>query len=294
VAGHDPAGRLNGLAIETRYDVALSSLTTIGVGGPARRLLVPSSIEQLAAVVRRLRLERERFMVLGAGSNVLFADEGFAGTIVWTGRVCGIDVREGCVRAAAGTRLVRLLDDTHVVRAGTLDFLAGIPGSVGGAVASNAGIREASVADALVAVELLLPNGERVDWPPPACGFSYRRMAAVAEGAVVLSADLSLVGRRFDRKSLLAFRKATQPVGARTAGCVFRNPHDRPAGAMIDELGLKGLRVGDARISGKHANFIINEGQATCAQIRTLIDIVRRKVYKGHRVLLDLEIEVVG
>jgi len=232
-------------------------------------------------------------MVLGAGSNVLFPDTGYAGTIVLTTAVQGLHVESSSVHVACGVRLPALLDHPEVARSQALDFLAGIPGTVGGAVVTNAGVPGVSIGDVVIEIHGVDARGRRTVVPGERCGFRYRGSRLADSGFAVLAARLDLAGERFDRDRLLAMRRRTQPVGKQTAGCVFKNPARDSAGALIERAGLKGLRVGDAIISPLHANFIVNNGQATAAEIRKLIDIVRRKVYKECRVLLELEIEVV-
>jgi UDP-N-acetylmuramate dehydrogenase len=274
-------------------DAALAPLTTLAIGGPARCLVVPRSLDELAAVLEVLRRDGGRFFVLGAGSNVLFPDAGFAGTVVLTTRLDRCRALEGAVGAACGARWSQLLALPEVQTAASLDFLVGIPGTVGGGVATNAGIHEATVGDVVTRVDVLDAEGTRRSLLPADCGFRYRGSGLAESGMIVLEAVLSLSGSPFDREALVSRRRRSQPIGQRTAGCVFKNPSDVSAGALIERAGLKGFRVGGAAISSLHANFIINHGAATAAEVHKLIDIARRKVYKEYRVLLELEIEVV-
>jgi UDP-N-acetylmuramate dehydrogenase len=278
---------------EVHHDVLLSTLTTLAVGGPARRLVVPHDAAELAFVVGSLWRCGERVFLLGAGSNVLFSDAGFDGTVVLTTHVDNYRLVGGAVQAECGVRWTKVLADPAIRDAGTLDFLAGIPGTVGGGVIVNAGIPERSVADVVTRVHVLDRGGRTLSLPPCACGFRYRGSRLADDAVLVLEARFTLSGRPFHRGELIPRRLRTQPVHASTAGCVFKNPPGVSAGALIERAGLKGRRVGEAEISSVHANFIVNRGGATAAEIRRLIDIARRKVYKEYRVLLELEIEVV-
>jgi len=293
VARADLSARLAAIAGDVRHDVLLAALTTLGVGGPAKRVVLPRTIDEMAAVVQFLRISEEPGMVLGAGSNVLFPDTGYAGTIVLTTAVQGLHVECSSVQVTCGVRLPALLNHPEVARSQALNFLAGIPGTVGGAVVTNAGVPGVSIGDVVIEIHGVDAHGSRIVVPGEACGFRYRGSLLGDSGFVVLAARLDLAGERFDRDRLLAMRRSTQPVGKQTAGCVFRNPATASAGSLIERAGLKGLQVGDAEVSPIHANFIVNNGQAKAAEIRKLIDIVRRKVYKECRVLLELEIEVV-
>ncbi|UCF10579.1 MAG: UDP-N-acetylmuramate dehydrogenase [Candidatus Bipolaricaulota bacterium] len=286
--------RLAAIAGGIEDDVPLAALTTLGVGGPAKRLVAPRTQAELGAVVELLEAHSERFLVLGGGSNLLFSDRGFSGTVIATTALRAWSVETAEVTAECGVPLQHLLSDAAVAATGALDFLVGIPGTIGGATVMNAGIRGASMSDVVASVTVLVHGGGREILDGDSCGFRYRGSALADAGRTVLETTLRLTGRRFDRDSLSAVRRATQPVGKRTAGCVFRNPPGMAAGELIEVAGLKGARVGDAIVSEIHGNFIENQGHATSDEIRSLIDIVRRKVYKGFRVLLELEIEVVA
>ena len=157
----------------------------------------------------------------------------------------------------------------------------------------NAGIRQKSIGAIVMEVDVIDPAGNVRTLQRDDCEFAYRQSIFRTQRTPILWARLRLDGESYDGDALRAQRLAHQPVFARSAGCVFKNPPDGPAGRLIDEAGLKGMRVGRAKVSEKHANFILNLGGATSAEIRTLIDIVRQKVYKSFRILLEPEIEVI-
>jgi len=284
---------LQALHGELRIDELLSSHTTIRVGGPARAFFIPASKDSLIEAVSISRGQGVPYLILGRGSNLLFADRGYRGLIISTERLAACAVTDGHISADCGTPLATLMSEANARGIHSLDFLAGIPGSLGGALAMNAGIKARSIGEIVEEVTLLSSDGSAVSVDRSACGFSYRGSAILESRLPVLTAQLRLDGESFDRDQLLAQRARTQPHAFPSAGCAFKNPVGHCAGELIEHTGLKGVRVGMAKVSDIHANFIINLGGASSAEIRKLIDIVRQKVYKSFHILLDLEIEVV-
>jgi UDP-N-acetylmuramate dehydrogenase len=276
-----------------RVGEPLSLHTTLRVGGKADYFYAPRTLEGLAETVSRCREGGVRFIVIGSGSNVLFSDRGFCGAVITTRRIRGIEDCDGLLEVAAGESLAAVVE--HAERRGirSLSFLSGIPGSVGGAVAMNAGIRGRAIGDRVRSVQVLDQEGRTRVLSPEECRFEYRSSEILKRRLVVLSATLSLSGEAYDRSELLRRRRQTQPVSLPSAGCVFKNPSGVSAGELIDRSGMKGFRIGCAGVSERHANFIVNLGGATSAEICKLIDIVRQKVYNTSHVSLDLEIEVI-
>ncbi len=293
--GEDPAllARLDTLPGRVDRNVPLAPRTTLRVGGNAAVLFTPRTVDALIEAITTCRSTGVPHLILGAGSNLLFSDRGYAGVVIATRELAGIEPSERTVRVLCGTRLPALLSELDRRAAHALDFLAGIPGSLGGAVTTNAGIPVHAVGDTVETVTVLAADGRLQTIGPQDCGFSYRTSAIRTARLTVVSATLRLDGPSFDGQALLEARRAAQPLAARTAGCVFKNPPGGTAGRLIEEAGLKGLRVGMAKVSELHANFIINLGGARCAEIRKLIDIVRQKVYKSFQISLELEIEVI-
>lgn len=289
-------------ALPTRVDMLhkrirvrepLAPHTTLGVGGQAACYVAAETPQQLVELIGLCRRWNQRYLVLGAGSKVLISDRGFPGVVIATDCLRGLVFEDGHVRVLAGERLFSLLDAANRRGVRSLNFLAGIPGSLGGAIAMNAGIPGRSIGDVVTEVAIVDPSGDVKIFQADDCEFGYRQSAIRKLRLPVLWARLRLDGESYDREKLLAQRLARQPVFARSAGCVFKNSPDASAGRLIEEAGLKGLRVGMAKVSEKHANFILNLGGASSAEIRKLIDIVSQKVYKSFRVLLELEIEVI-
>lgn len=273
----------------------LAPYTSFQIGGPAAYLVKPQAVGDIEAAIDFARRCGLPWHILGNGTNTLFADEGFAGVVVYLGAASCLNkvrIHNGRLHAEAGATLAKARRLCEAGGWGTLDFLVGIPATVGGAVAMNAGIPEAAIGDKVVSVTVLTPEGKLRRLSAAECGFAYRASRIRSAGLVVLAAEFELDGSSWDKVSLMARRK-NQPIG-RSPGCVFKNPPQIPksAGWLIDNSGLKGYKVGDAQVSRCHGNFILNRGKANCADVLTLIDIVREKVYKEFNLELNLELEV--
>jgi UDP-N-acetylmuramate dehydrogenase len=279
--------------VDCRRGELLARHTTFRVGGRADVFHAPRTIEGLIGAIELCRSLGLRYAVVGGGSNILFSDRGFRGVILSTVAIRGVADASWGLRVSAGESLGHLIAHAEERGARSLNFLAGIPGTIGGAVAMNAGIRDRSIGDLVKSVLVLDPAGAVREIAARDCGFEYRGSAIRRDGLIVLSAALDLDGIPFDREAVLERKRATQPLSLPSAGCVFKNPPGGSAGELIDRSGLKGTTVGKAQISEKHANFIVNLGGATSAEICKLIDIVRQKVYNTFHVGLDLEIEVI-
>jgi len=287
-----------------RLNVPLSGLTSFRIGGPAAAVAEPRSVAELAGLVRFLHVDGIPYLLLGSGTNVLCRDDGFRGLIV---RTNGLGIWElhpngsdhAVVQVAAGVSLPLVVSKSCSLGWTGLEPLWGIPGSFGGAVVTNAGAGGASISDFLISVELVNAAGEEISLDKADLTFGYRSMA-IGEGAVVVGGALRLprgipseVESRLDQAK--ARRKATQPVAQPSAGCVFKNPApERPAGAIIDRLGLKGTTSGGAMVSEVHANFIVNRGNASAEDVMRLIELIRSKVKAEEHIDLELEIRVVG
>jgi UDP-N-acetylmuramate dehydrogenase len=278
---------------DCRRGESLAGHTTFRVGGRADVFHAPRTVEGLIGAIELCRRLRLRHVVVGGGSNVLFSDRGFRGVVISTTAIRGILARPHGFEACAGEPLGGLVDRAEEQGVRSLSFLAGIPGTVGGAVAMNAGIRDRSIGDMVRSVRVLTPDGRVREVTSRECRFEYRDSGIRQDGLIVLAATLGVDGPSYDRDGIIERKRATQPLSFPSAGCVFRNPAGLSAGELIDRSGMKGVVIGKAQVSEKHANFIVNLGGATSAEICKLIDIVRQKVYKTFHVGLDLEIEVI-
>jgi UDP-N-acetylmuramate dehydrogenase len=277
---------LRDLPGEVRPGEELSRHTTFRIGGPAWCLFFPTTVESFVEAISRARREGIPWYILGRGSNVLFPDTGFPGLVISTKSLVRIEATGDGVVAEAGAPLAALVPLGY-------GALAGIPGTVGGAVAMNAGTRQGEVGEYVVAVGVLGRDGVPRRIPASACGFAYRSSRLKRLGLPVLWVELSRPESDVDPAQVIRARYS-QPVELPSAGCVFRNPPDAPpAGWLIERAGLKGKRIGDALVSPRHANFICNLGRAKAAEVLALMDLVRERVRRVFGVFLEPELEIV-
>jgi UDP-N-acetylmuramate dehydrogenase len=276
----------------------LARHTSLRIGGPADYFVIPASLDDIGETLAFAQDRDLPWMILGNGTNVLFSDEGYRGVIIKLGPALGrIELREHTVRAQAGASLAGLISQVRSLRMHDLDFLVGIPASIGGALVMNAGIPEGAIADVVTRVRALTFAGKLITLTPDECRFAYRSSRFRDERLIVIEGEFALgKGKSWDGDELLRRRKDRQPLGVPSPGCVFRNPvgAGATAGQLIDRAGLKGCRVGGATISTKHANFIVNEGGATSRDVLQLIDTARSVVLKYWGVELKLELAVVA
>ena len=279
-------------------DAPLAPLTWFRVGGPAEALVRPADTEDLARFLAALP-HTMPVRVIGAASNLIVRDGGLPGIVIRLGASFGRVVVDGDgLIAGAAARDATVAE--HAAAAGLtgLEFLCGIPGTIGGAVAMNAGAYGGDIAQVLDWVELVARGGDVVRMEAAALAFAYRH-AHLPPGAVVLRARLR--GRSGDPAAIAArmaeiraAREATQPVRARTGGSTFRNPPDMKAWELIDGAGCRGLRRGGAKVSEKHCNFLLNVAGATAADLESLGEEVRRRVHAASGVTLEWEIHRIG
>ncbi len=279
--------------------VPLSRFTTLGTGGPARAFATPESEPE---VVELLRWAAERDLpvaVIGLGSNLLVADEGVDALVLRLGgSLATAEAAGDLLRAGGGAANAVCLHRARTAGLGGFEFACAIPGTVGGGIWMNAGAYGGDFADVLE--RALVATAEGSGWRAPAeLGLSYRH-SDLRHGQVVLSAELRLRPRPSDEikaevRELNVQRKAVQPTNRRTFGSVFKNPeHELSAGRMLEACGLKGHRLGGARISPKHANFIENAGGARTADAIALMVEARRRAYERFGVVLRHEVEFLG
>ena len=297
----DPWRRLaETLGDRLAFQAPLRDFTTFRVGGPARALARPEKLEELQALLAAARDEGAPVIVLGGGSNLLFDDAGFNGLVIKLGSgFAGLEGLGTLVRAGAAAAGADLLAWVLARDLGGLEGLAGLPGSVGGAVDGNAGAGPEGLGQAVSRLFILDGDGGRIrTFEAGDLNFAYRRLDGLPEGAVILEVEFGLTPRPAGeiqaRLEEFRERRRSQPMGGRSAGCVFKNPPSLSAGRLIDECGFKGHRVGGARVSEAHANFILAEAGATAADILALIDRVRRGVSARHGLTLELELKVIG
>jgi len=283
--------------VELHTDEPLARHTYLRLGGPARFYAEPADDEQLGRLVAWAAVAKLPVRVLGGGSNLLVADEGWPGLVLSLRRCCGEIVFDGSsVRAGAAVMLPALARAAAERDLGGLEFAIGIPGSLGGALQSNAGIGDGRSIGLLVRAVELWRDGDRATVAAASLRFGYRETSLRGSGALVSGATLALEPRpradvKAEMRRLLEARQATQPTAEHNAGSIFRNPRGEAAGRLIEAAGCKGLAVGGARVSELHANFIVHDGAARAADIAELVAEVQRRVFAAAGVRLVPEIE---
>ena len=286
-----------GLEPIVKHDEPLAPYTWMGIGGPAQYFIEPANPDQLADVLRRCRENDLPVFVLGGGANLLVGDSGVRGAVLrlqseeFSRAAFGPDG----LKAGGGASLSRLV--LRSVREGLsgLECLTGIPGTVGGAVKMNAGGAFGDIGNVIEAVHLMDVDGVAFTRLRGDLVFGYR--TTNISSRVILGAEFKLAEDDPHRilnqvKQIWIYKKNTQPLAGPNAGCIFKNPRQVSAGALIDKAGLKGRRVGGAHVSEKHANFILTGPDTRATDVLKLIEIIRETVYKRSEVYLELEIEV--
>jgi UDP-N-acetylmuramate dehydrogenase len=275
----------------------LAPHTWYRLGGPADYFIRPRTIKELTEVVRRCDENHVRTLVLGFGSNLLVSDEGVRGAVIkLTGDEFGKTEFEGpTITAWAGVEMSKLVLDCVGEGLSGIEALTGIPGSIGGGVRMNAGSHFGDIGSAVESVTLMDAHGNIHEKRKPELIFDYRSVNIRAN--FILKAQLKLTPDDPERimrtvKESWIYKKNNQPLNTRNCGCVFKNPPGASAGALIDRAGLKGLQIGGAVVSEKHANFIVAKDGCTSRDIMQLIETVRQKVREQFDVGLELELEV--
>ncbi|MCK4340874.1 MAG: UDP-N-acetylmuramate dehydrogenase [Phycisphaerae bacterium] len=288
----------SGLEEICRADVPLRDYTWFGLGGPARWFFTPRTEEELSMLRLRCAEQDVPWCLLGSGTNILVREEGFNGAVIkLTGDdFCSFGGAGTRVHAGAGADFPKLVK--HTVESGLagLENLAGIPGTVGGAIRMNAGGRYGDISQYVCNVHVMRPDGRVRTRSADEMEFAYR--SCKLDGAVVTSvtflleqSDRGAVRKRF--REIWSEKSARQPtLAAKSAGCIFKNPAGHAAGALIDQVGLKGQRCGGAEISPKHANFIVAHPGATARNVLDLIVLARDRVRKETGLELELEVEI--
>jgi UDP-N-acetylmuramate dehydrogenase len=279
-------------------DAALAPMTWFRVGGPAEYLVRPADAEDLCALLRQLPLEMP-ITVIGAASNLIVRDGGIHGVVIKLARGFGdIVVESDGIIAGAAALDVTVAEHAAAASLSGLEFLSGIPGTIGGAVAMNAGAYGGEIANVLDWAEIVTRAGDFVRVTPTELALSYRH-ANLPPDAVVVRArlrarpgDAVVIAARMQQ--IKASRETTQPVRARTGGSTFANPPNMKAWELIDAAGCRGLRRGDAQVSDLHCNFLLNNGAATAADLEALGEDVRARVAKTSGVALRWEIKRIG
>lgn len=279
-----------------KSNYSLKGLTTIGVGGPARLFVEVRSIEELQRSLAYCHAEQLPYFILGKGSNLLFDDRGFNGLVIANRIDFFTKPADNAWHVGAGYSFSLLGSQTARQGWSGLEFASGIPGSVGGAVFMNAGANGHETCETLVSVDFVTSAGQFIQIPRSELKFGYRFSSFQKLTGAIAGATFELQPSqtaRADQITLIRYRQKTQPYSDKSAGCVFRNPLNTSAGALIDKMGLKGKTIGGAQISTLHANFIINTGEATSEDVLKLLKFIQEAIKQEQGIDLESEIRYI-
>lgn len=281
----------------------LKSLNTFGVGGNANEIIYPENLQEIQKIIGQLNQQKTSYKLIGLGSNLLISDNGFDGAIISLremdqARRLELDLNQKEMMAGAAISLTKI--SNFLIKENCTDFikLGSIPGSLGGAIKMNAGCLGRTISDNLISINIINHCGELEQLSKEQLDFSYRH-SNINSQQFIIDAKFKLTNFA-DNQSIKKEReevkekRAHQPYRFKNAGSVFKNGTNYFAGALIENAGLKGVRIGDAEVSDQHANFIINRSNASAADIYNLICLVQNKVFEHSGIKLELEIELVG
>ena len=284
---------------EVRFKEPLSFHTSLRIGGPADIFVVPQDVDDIRHALAFADREQLPVVVVGGGNNLLVRDRGVRGVVLKLEGCLGRSEFHGEeAMAGAGAGLSALIREAAALNLGGIECLAGIPATIGGALAMNAGTPDGVIGDFVSAALLPVPR-----WHARRVQAERRRLhlsgLPFPPGAVLIGCRLRLTRRSFgdiqkEIKQRLKVKKATQPLALASAGCVWKNPAGEVAGRMIERVGLKGKRINGAEISTKHSNFIVNRGGASAVDVQALMDLTRERVHGHFGITLETEIRVIG
>ncbi|MDD2620036.1 MAG: UDP-N-acetylmuramate dehydrogenase [Syntrophomonadaceae bacterium] len=283
-----------------KFNEPLKNHTSFAIGGPADLMFIPESIEELRKVIFLCQKQQMKYFILGQGSNILVRDKGIRGVVIKLNNIlANITVDKEQITAEAGISISNLAQEAARHELSGLEFAEGIPGSLGGAVVMNAGAYGGEMKNVLLEVTAINKDGNIKKYTPDEMLMTYRKSIFQFNGSIVVSAVIKL---QKDKKESIkarmddyaARRQEKQPLDFPSAGSTFRRPENYFVGPMIEELGLKGFKIGGAQVSAKHAGFIINSGNASARDVLELIAYIQKKVRERYGVELQTEIKVVG
>ena len=285
------------------YDEPMSRHASLCVGGNAGALVFVESEKELIAIVRRLRERKINFIPVGNLTNIIVRDGGYRGAILLMKglkEINGTSTTEGdcCISAQSGVTLSLLVSFAAAKALTGLEFCAGIPGSVGGAVWMNAGAYGKEIKDIIQTISLLTAYGEKKTLRREEISFGYRSSGLLPE-SIILNAQFKLEKGQIEQikgkiSEIIKWRQEKHPLNFPNAGSIFKNLPGQPAGRLIEEMGLKGTSCNDAEVSPKHANFIVNKGKATASDVLALIAVIQTKAKKEKGINLETEVVIVG
>jgi UDP-N-acetylmuramate dehydrogenase len=288
--------------IQILFDEPAWRHASLAVGGPVDALAFPGDEGETAELVAFLRTAQVPFLPVGNWTNLIVRDGGYRGVLISLSHLRRIESRTGdggaTIAAGAGCPLAELVNLSLREGLTGLEFAAGIPGSLGGAIRMNAGAFGSEMKDVVESATILDVSGPVRAVPREALSFSYRTLDLPAE-TIIIGATVRLLHGAGERiasrvREILETRRQKHPLAFPNAGSVFKNPRECPAGRLIEAAGLKGTRIGDAEVSEKHANFIVNRGQATAGEVLGLIGLIRQRVLEHSGIALETEVKIIG
>ena len=287
------------LSIKCNYkcNEPLSKHTTLCIGGDADYFVEVETEEQLLSLLKFINENKINFFVIGGGSNILFSDDGFNGIIIkLSGDFCKYEITGNTVVCGSAVSLAYLAKQTAEKGLSGLEYLSGIPGTVGGAVYGNAGIKIYSVSSVIEKIEVVDYLGNKKVLTKNDIKFEYRKSDLKSN----IITKIFFILKNADKNDILKAiskererRKSSQPIGTKNAGCIFKNPKDDSAGRLIDSLKLKNYSVGGIKISDVHANFFVNKENGCAKDMISLIEFVKDEVYKKYSIKLETEIKII-
>lgn len=291
---------LNVSGIEYCFSEPMRQHTTFRIGGPARVFARPSDDQQLRLLLKYCREANVPYMVLGNGSNLLVSDEGYDGMVISLNKAfSGCSVSGNCLKAGGGLLLGTAARRAQEASLAGMEFAAGIPGTVGGALVMNAGAYGSEIKDILKSAAVMTPEGRILHLDAKDLELGYRRSCIPQMGYIVMEAEFELmtgdqeaIGARM--RELALRRREKQPLEYPSAGSTFKRPEGYFAGKLIEEAGLKGACVGDAQVSEKHCGFVINRGNAAAEDVMELCRRVQKQVEETFGVRLEMEVKRLG
>ena len=277
----------------------MSKHTSYGIGGPASAYITPRDRNDLCSILKFAVKNDITVYFIGSGSNLLVSDDGINGIVISPAKSLKmLEIEENSIVAESGVMLGKLVKETMKRNLTGLESLIGVPGTLGGALMMNAGAFGGEISNYLISVDVMTSKGKLKTYKANEIDFSYRFSSFSTDEFILLARftlkfeDPNIISER--RKVASSGRKTNQPLRFRSAGSVFKNPKDHAAGYLIDKVGLKGKRIGDAEISTHHANFFINHGNASASDITGLIELAKNAVLKKFDIELELEIKTIG
>ena len=281
-------------------DESLKKHTTFGVGGKARIFIIPKTSDDIIKIIQFAKKNNIKISFIGSGSNIVASDKGYNGIIISLKKSFNkINFLNSEIHVEAGVMLNSMVKKAINKGYKGFESLVGVPGTVGGAIIMNAGAHGSEISELFISARTIDINGNLKIYDRNDISFSYRD-SSFSKNEILLDAKFKLIKGSIDiinkkKKDVSIKRKTSQPLSYKSAGSIFKNPSNKiAAGYLIDKAGLKGLRIGDAEISQKHANFIINHGKAKSSEILNLISIMQNKVKNEFNVKLELEVKIIG